>query len=168
MNEGGINKLGRTALQPLLARIDAMKNGGDLQATIRYFHHLGIAVPFALGSAPDNHNPGQVITNIGASGLGLPDRDYYLKPEQRFQEAREKYQAHVATMFKLAGYDDAKAKASAATVFQVEKQLAEKSLDNVSLRDPQATDHKTTPAQLKKLTPTLNWDFYFKDAAIPM
>ncbi|MGZ4876441.1 MAG: M13 family metallopeptidase, partial [Candidatus Angelobacter sp.] len=127
-------------------------------------HDVFVFVPFVLSSSPDNHNPTQVIANISAGGLGLPDRDYYLKTETRFQDAREKYLVHVAAMFRLAGYDDAKAKAAAQTVFQMEKKLAEASLDNVALRDPQATDHKTTFADLKKLAPAVDWNGYF-DAA---
>ena len=69
-------------------------------------------------------------------------------------------------MFKLAGYDDAKAKAAAQTVFHMEKKLAEASLDNVALRDPQATDHKTTFADLKKLSPAVDWDGYFAAAKL--
>jgi endothelin-converting enzyme/putative endopeptidase len=115
---------------------------------------------------PDNHNPTQTIAAIYAAGLGLPDRDYYLKTEPRFADAREKYLVHVANMFKLAGYDDATAKAAAQTVFQVEKKLAENSLDNVALRDPQATDHKMTFADLKKLAPAVDWDGFFNAAKI--
>jgi hypothetical protein len=74
---------------------------------------------------PDNHNPTQVIATFYAAGLGLPDRDYYLKPDERFIDARDKYLVHVANMFKLAGYDDVRAKAAAQTVFQMEKKLAE-------------------------------------------
>ena len=69
-------------------------------------------------------------------------------------------------MFKLAGYEDAKAKTEAETVFQFEKKLAEASLDNVALRDPRATDHKTTYADLKKMAPAFDWDAYFTSAKI--
>jgi len=134
---------------------------------IARFHELGIFVPFGLLGQPDNHNPGETIANVFANGLGLPDRDYYLKTEQRFQDAREKYLVHVTKMFKLAGYDDAKAKAAADTVFQLEKKLAENSLDNVALRDPQATDHKTTYVALKKMAPGMDWDGYFTAGSIP-
>ena len=90
-----------------------MKNSADVQRMIQRFHHSAIFVPFVLSSAPDNHDPGQTIADIGSSGLGLPDRDYYLKPEQRFQEAREKYHTHVANIFRLAGYNDQQAQAAA-------------------------------------------------------
>ncbi len=161
MNESQVNKLGIAPAKPMLTEIDAMKTPADLQHMIRRLHEEAVFVPFGLSSTPDNHNPSQVIATVSAGGLGLPDRDYYLKTEPRFQEAREKYLLHVAAMFKLAGYDDAKAKAAADTVFQMEKKLAEASLDNVALRDPQATDHKTTFADLKKLAPAVDWDGYF-------
>jgi putative endopeptidase len=162
MDEARINKAGLTPAEPFLKQIDAMKNQADLQRMIRQLNEVGAFVPFALFSQPDNHDPGQTIANIFASGLGLPDRDYYLKTEPRFQDARAKYLIHVANMFKLAGYDDAKAKAAATTVFEFEKKLAENSLDNVALRDPKNTDHKTAYADLKKLTPAFDWDSYFK------
>ena len=166
MDESRINKLGLEPAKPMLAEIDAIKTPADLQRMLRRLHGLSITVPFALVSFPDNHNPAQTIATILAGGLGLPDRDYYLKTEPRFQEAREKYQAHVTAMFQLAGYDEAKARAAASTVFQVEKKLAEASLDNVALRDPQATDHKTSFAGLKKLAPALDWNAYFDAAKI--
>jgi putative endopeptidase len=146
MNEGKINQAGVTPAQPMLRDIDAMKNSKDLQRMIYRLHELGIFVPFGVVSQPDNHNPSQTIANIFAGGLGLPDRDYYFKTEPRFQEARDKYLVHAENMFKLAGYDESNAKAAAKTVFELEKKLAENSLDNVALRDPQQTDHKTSIA----------------------
>ncbi len=166
-DEARANKLGLTPIQPLLADIDKMKNTADVQRMVRRLHELAIFVPFALGSASDNHDPGQVIADIGASGLGLPDRDYYFKTEPRFVETREKYRAYVTNIFKLAGYNEASAKAAAETVFQMETKLAGTSLDNVSLRDPNATDHPTSFSDLKKLTPAIDWNTYFQDARLP-
>jgi putative endopeptidase len=120
-----------------------------------------------MKSEPDYHNPTDTIAQLSASGLGLPDRDYYLKTEQRFVDARAKYLVHVANMFKLIGYDDATAKAAAQTVFAFEKSLAENTLDNVALRDPANTDHKMSSADLKKLSPTFDWDHYFAGAKLP-
>jgi putative endopeptidase len=166
MDEARINKLGLAPAEPMLKDIDVMKTAADVQSMVRRFHELGIFAPFGLTSQPDNHNPTQTIAYLFASGLGLPDRDYYLKPESRFQDAREKYLVHVANMFKLAGYDEARAKAAADAVFQMEKKLAENSLDNVALRDPQNTDHKMTYAGLTKLAPAVDWDSYFAAAKI--
>lgn len=166
MDEARINKLGFKPIQPLLADIDGMKTPADLQRMIRKLHDLAIAVPFGLTSSPDNHDPSQTIADIFASGLGLPDRDYYFKSEDRFKEAREKYRVHVANMFKLAGYDEAHAKAASDGVFQFETRLADASLDNVALRDPQATDHKTRFEDLQKMAPAVDWKTYFQTAGI--
>lgn len=166
MDEARINKLGISPVEPWLKDIDAMKNTADVQRMIQRFHHNSIDAPFGLGSIPDFHDPNQTIANISASGLGLPDRDYYFKTEPRFQEARDKYHTHVKNMFKLAGYNDQQAEAASATVFKVEAKLAEASLDNVALRDPKATDHKMSFADLQKLTPAIDWNGFFQDAKI--
>jgi putative endopeptidase len=166
MDEVQIDKLGLSPAEPILKEIREMKSAGDLRRMILSFHEQGIFVPFGLVSQPDNHNPTETIATVFANGLGLPDRDYYLKPEPRFQEAREKYRAHVANMFKLAGYDEKSVKAVAETVFHVEEKLAENSLDNVALRDPANTDHKMTFAAFTKLAPTMDWDGYFASAKL--
>jgi endothelin-converting enzyme/putative endopeptidase len=88
MDEGRIDKLGLAPAEPILKQIREMKDSADLQRMILNFHEQGIFAPFALSSQPDVHNPTQTIAGVYASGLGLPDRDYYLKPEPRFQEAR--------------------------------------------------------------------------------
>lgn len=166
MDAAKINKLGLAPAEPMLKEIDAIKTRSDLQKMVLRLHEVSVFVPFGLVAQPDNHNPAQTIAYIFASGLGLPDRDYYLKPEPRFQQAREKYLVHMANMFKLAGYDEGRAKKAADTVFQLEKKLAEHSLDNVALRNPRNTDHKITYAGLKKMAPAVDWDGYFQSAKI--
>lgn len=161
MDEARINTLGVEPLKPWMAEIDALKNAADVQVTIRKLHDIGVNVPFAIYGASDNHEPNNVIAHVSASGLGLPDRDYYVKSEPRFVEAREKYLVHVATMFRLAGANEAGAKAAAETVMRFETELASQSLDNVALRDPKATDHKTSIADLQKMTPAFDWNAYF-------
>jgi endothelin-converting enzyme/putative endopeptidase len=151
------NAAGVKPLQPLLSEIAAMKSAADVQRMIGRFQQLRLFVPFRITSVSDNHNPNDVIAQVSASGLGLPDRDYYWKTEPRFEEARKKYLVHVAAIFRLAGSDAASAKTAADTVFRIEKELAGASLDNVALRDPRATDHKMTMAELQKQTPHLDW-----------
>jgi endothelin-converting enzyme/putative endopeptidase len=167
MDEKKVDQLGFTPAMPLLKQIDAIGSQADLQAVILKLNEIGVFAPFATLSEPDYHNPTDTIAQLSASGLGLPDRDYYLKTEQRFVDARAKYLVHVANMFKLIGYDDATAKAAAQTVFAFEKSLAENTLDNVALRDPANTDHKMSSADLKKLSPTFDWDHYFAGAKLP-
>jgi endothelin-converting enzyme/putative endopeptidase len=167
MDEARVNALGAKPVEPILAEIDALGDVAAVQRMIGQFHDLGVAVPFGLYASSDNHEPTQVIAHVYASGLGLPDRDYYLKPDARFAEARDKYREHVASVFSLAGYGEKDASAAATSVFDQEKALAEASLDNVSLRDPQATDHKMTVAALRQLAPRFDWTGYFQAARIP-
>jgi endothelin-converting enzyme/putative endopeptidase len=167
MDETTINKLGAQPIKPMLADIDRIRNQADLQRMIARFHQINIPVPFGLTGESDNHAPTNVIAQIYASGISLPDRDYYLKPDPRFKEARDNYVAHIRKMFELAGYKAADTQAASDTVMKIETKLAEASLDNVALRGPRNTDHKTTFADLKKMTPTFDWETYFKSASLP-
>jgi putative endopeptidase len=167
MDESRVNARGMDPLKPWFARIDAARDTAGLQQVMEDMHDILVADPFAFGSQQDPHKPSWVLADIGANGLGLPDRDYYLKPEARFKEAREKYVLHIAAMFKLAGWDEKTSAAAAETIMGMETKLAEASLDNVTLRDPAATDHNTTFAQLQAMAPHIDWVEYFKHKQIP-
>jgi len=167
MDEASVNRLGIKPVQPLLDEIRNIKARADLEQTIGRLHAVGVAVPFGVFGNQDLHEPTKVIAHVTAGGLGMPDRDYYLKTEKRFVEAREKYHTHVAKMFELAGMKPADAKQAAATVFAFEKRLAEASLDNVALRDPKQQDHMTKYADLPKLAPDFDWNAYFDAAKVP-
>ena len=167
MDSAAIDKLGATPVKPLLADIDGIADQTGLQKMIMRLQAFGMAVPFGLNAASDPHNPTRVIADISAGGLGLPDRDYYVKPEDRFQKARAEYLVHVANMFKLAGYSDADAQKAATSVMQFETVLANASLDNVALRDPQAIDHNTTFDALQKMAPKFDWADFFAQAKLP-
>ncbi|MGA2375950.1 MAG: M13 family metallopeptidase [Candidatus Sulfotelmatobacter sp.] len=167
MDESRVNARGMEPLKPWFARIDAAKDMPELQRVMADMHDILVSDPFVLGSQQDFHKPSWVLADIGASGLALPDRDYYLKPEARFKEAREKYVAHITVMFKLAGWDEKTAAAAAQTIMSMETKLAEASLDNVALRDPASTDHNTTFAQLQAMAPHIDWTEYFKHRQIP-
>ena len=91
-------------MQPDLAEIAAIKTTADVGREIVRLHAMGIPAPFGVASGSDNHNPNDVLAQIYASGLGLPDRDYYFKTEPRFVEARAKYVAYVQKLFELAGW----------------------------------------------------------------
>ncbi len=167
MDEARVNARGMDSVKPWLAKIDAARDTAAIQQVMVELHDIIVNAPFAFGSQQDFHKPSWVLADLGASGLGLPDRDYYLKTEPRFKEAREKYVEHVTAMFKLAGWDEKSAAAAAQTVMAMETKLAEASLDNVALRDPAATDHNTTFAQLQAMAPHVDWVAYFKHKEIP-
>jgi putative endopeptidase len=165
-DETTVNSLGAKPVLSLLTEIDQIRDVAAVQRMIGRFHAIGIRVPFQLAGGSDNHKPTDVIAQISAGGLGMPDRDYYVKPDARFKEAREKYVAHVANMFRLAGVPDAMATADAASVVRMETRFAEVSLDNVALRDPAATDHKMSFGELQRLAPSFNWAAYYKAAGL--
>ncbi len=167
MDEARIDKLGAEPLKPFLVEIGAIKDTQGLQRAIARMHRMGVNAPFNVYGLSDDRNPNDVILYIGAAGLGMPDRDYYVKTDDRFKEARTKYLNHVEKMFTLAGYNAKKAKAAAQTVMTVETSLAQHSLDNVALRDPKATDHKMTVADLQKLTPAFSWQAYYTANGLP-
>jgi len=166
MDQPARDQAGVTPIAPLLAEIDAMKTPRDVERVVAKLHDLSIDVPFSVTSSQDYHDPVRVIADVSASGLGLPDRDYYLKPEPRFVEARDKYRVHMAKMLKLAGMDDAKTKAAVDAVFAMEKRLAQASLDNVALREPKNVDHKTKVSDLARMAPHVDWAGYLKGAKI--
>ncbi|HEX3760229.1 MAG TPA: M13 family metallopeptidase [Kofleriaceae bacterium] len=161
MDQARVDARGAEPIKPLLAEIDRLREPADLGRMIARLHGVAIFVPFGMFGNSDLHTPSNVVAWAAAGGLGLPDRDYYVKQEPRFVEAREKYLAHVAAMFKLAGRDDGAARHAADTVMAIELGLAKASLDNVALRDPTATDHTMPVADLQALTPDLDWKAYF-------
>ena len=162
MNESKVNARGIEPLNMWFAAIDAVKDNGGLQPMMAGLHDILVTVPFNLSSSTDPHKPTWVLADVGASGYSLPDRDYYLKPDARFKEAREKYIEHITKMFTLVGWDQKSAAAGAQTVMTMETKFAEASLDNVALRDPSSTDHNSTFAQLQAMTPHFDWAEYFK------
>jgi putative endopeptidase len=88
MDESRVNARGIEPLNAWFAKIDAVKDTGGLQPVIADMQDINVAVPFNLASATDPHKPTWVLADLGASGYALPDRDYYLKPDARFKEAR--------------------------------------------------------------------------------
>lgn len=167
MDEAQIDKLGIAPLQPWLDDIRALKKNADVQHLIGRLHDVGVQVPFAILAGEDLHDPTQTIAQMAPPELGMPDRDYYIKPDARFVEARAKYHTHVARMFELAGANATDAQRHAQTVFAFEKRLAEASLDNVALRDPSQQDHLTAFVDVQKLAPHFDWAGYFDAAKMP-
>ena len=110
---------------------------------------------FAFGSEPDAKDSMMEIANTDQGGLGLPDRDYYLKTDEKSVALRKAYVAHVAKMFELMGETPDKAAADADTVLKIETQLATAAMDRVERRDPNKVYHKMTVAQLQELEPGL-------------
>jgi endothelin-converting enzyme/putative endopeptidase len=162
MDQKQIDAQGVKLLKPEFDLIQSIGTVADLERAIGRLHEEAVFVPFYFGSTQDPHNPRQVIADAGASGLGLPDRDYYFKDDAKSKETRQKYVEHVAAMFVLTGSGKAAAAASAQVVMRMETALAGATLTNVQLRDPYATDHKMQLDEVQKLTPDFHWAAYIQ------
>jgi putative endopeptidase len=167
MNESAVEKQGTTPIEPILRGVDAIASKEDLFR--RLGEHDAAALPtlFRFGAAPDLHDSKQTIASLGQGGLGLPDRDDYLKDDAKSKEKRERYLAHVAKMLQLLGETADNAKADADTVLRIETGLAKAHLDRVALRDPKNRDNAMTLAELKQLAPAFDWDTYLAAAGAP-
>jgi len=111
-NVKAVDAAGLKPLQPLLAQIDSIHDSASLNAVITSMQALGISAPFAFYDSQDPHDPANVIADIAAAGLGLPDRDYYLSTDAKLAATRQAYQAYVARLLTLAGRPDADAAAA--------------------------------------------------------
>ena len=166
MDEAAIDAAGIAPLAPLLADIAGIRDRAGVEAAVRRLHELAVPAPFVLSAAFDYHDPALMIVNIAAGGLGLPDRDSYLKPEPQFADAREAYRARVARVLTLGGMAAGPASQAAADVLALETRLAEASLPPEEAGDPAATSHKVTFAQLA--TARFDWKGYFAQAGLPL
>ncbi|HEV2957686.1 MAG TPA: M13 family metallopeptidase [Xanthobacteraceae bacterium] len=160
MDEDGIEAKGLAPLAPELARIDALAGVDGLPALLAREHQNGTRAFFAFGSTEDNADATKVIAEVDQGGLGLPDRDYYLRTDAASAELRKAYRRHVANMFELLGEGPQAADTHADLVVAIETELARASLDRVKRRDPKNLDHKLSRADLAGLAPRFAWDDY--------
>ena len=168
MDESAVDKTGAAPLRPDLDAIAALKRVADLPPLLARLHLESSNTPlFGFGSNQDFADSNQVIAFATASGLGLPDRDYYVKTDAKSQETRAKYVDHVAQIFGLLGDSTATAKTEAQTVIAIETELAKASLTRVELREPHNLFHKLTAAQLAALTPSFAWPAYWSASGMP-
>jgi putative endopeptidase len=161
MDTSTIDAEGSKPLAPEFDRIAAIKDRAGLQEEFVHLQSIGINAPFEVGSIQDFKNSSQVIGELDQHGLGLPDRDYYTKEDEKSKETRAKYVAHVAKMFELLGDSADTAAAESKTVMDMETALAQASQTRVERRNPDNIYHKMSLAQIKTLAPHLDWDDYF-------
>ena len=167
MNTEAIEASGIKPIEPELERIAAISNLAQLQEEAAHLQSQGTRVLFSFGSEQDDKNSQQVIGGARQGGLGLPDRDYYTKTDDKSKQLRDQYVQHIAKMMELAGDSADKAAAEARTVLTIETQMAQASKTRVERRDPEANYHKMDPAQLRGLTPDFSWDTYFRNIGFP-
>ncbi|HEY0380718.1 MAG TPA: M13 family metallopeptidase [Candidatus Elarobacter sp.] len=166
MNIGARNSAGVTPVKPLLDRVDAT-TAADLPVTLAQLHALFVSGFFSAGARVDARDADATIVGIGQGGLGLGDRDFYLKDDAKSQAIRDAYVKHVGNELVLSGWDDARARAAAARVMALETALAKISRDRVALRDPKLNYNKTNLGGVTAAAPGFAWDRYFAARTIP-
>ncbi|MEN9865896.1 MAG: hypothetical protein RL748_1486 [Pseudomonadota bacterium] len=165
MDEARLDKLGIEAVMPEIKRVQALKNKQQIASLLAHFSQSGISAPYDFTIHQDAKDATKYVADLGQSGLGMPDRDYYLKKEdKRLSEVREKYQAHIEKMLTLAGHKDAAQKAS--KIMALETALAQVQWTKVELRDPVKAYNKVPFAALAKLAPGYDWKAYLKDTGL--
>lgn len=163
LNDKARNGAGFKPLRADLARVAAVKDKNDLPALFAYLQRIGIQTPFAAGVAPDAQDPERYTVNISQSGLGLPDRDYYLKDDDaKLKGVRDKYLQHIAAMLAMSG--DKQAAAHAAQVLDIETRLAAVQWTRVQMRDPVKSYNRVDFDKFAALAPAFDWKAYFAAA----
>jgi predicted metalloendopeptidase len=164
MDTAAIEAAGVKPIEASLQRINSAKNERELQVLVARLQMQGVPVMFRFSSNQDARDSTQVIATVLQGGLGLPERDYYLRDDEKSKKLRNDYGKHVAKMLELAGDSPEKAEKEATSVLSIETGLAKGSMSNVDLRDPNKTYHRMKVAQLQELTPDFSWDSYLKTA----
>jgi len=164
MDEAGIEAAGIAPLKPFFARIDGVKDAATLAAALADLHRQGAFAGFSFSIEQDDKESSRYSMVLAQGGLGLPDRDYYLKDDAKSKELLAAYRAHVAKVLTLAGADPR----DADRILALETRLAKASMTRVEQRDPNAIYHAMTPAQLKAAVPGFPMDLYLKALGMPV
>ena len=167
MDEQTIEAKGTTPLAAELARIDAVKQSSDLPQVVAHLHGMGAPAFFRFGAQIDRRDATRQNANVDQGGLGMPDRDYYLKTDPRSAGIRQKYQAHVQKTLAMLPGGAAGAATDAAAVLEIERAMAAAELDRTARRDPAAVDHMMSRADWQALTPSFDWTAYLAAAGAP-
>jgi putative endopeptidase len=167
MNTDLVEQKGLQPLEPALKRIADLKDSHKLATLMGELAAEGSAAPlFHFDVEQDDKDSSRQIAKIEQAGLSLPDREYYIVDNKRFQEIRKQYVEHVTRMFTLAGDTPEQAAREAAAVLEIETALAKASMARVDMRDPEKVYHIYTVADFQKLTPDFDYSVYFKDVKI--
>jgi len=163
MDDARIEALGITPLSGELAAIDRIKDARDLPAAFAHAARIGVRLPFSVNVGADQRNSEQTIVQVGQSGLGMPDADYYKRTDGKFPETRKAYTTYIARLFALANQPDPEG--AAGRILSLETRIAAKQWDRARNRDRNATYNKMDVKSLQASTPHFDWQAYL--AALP-
>lgn len=157
MDIEAVEKAGLSPLRPLLKEVMALTDQSSIAKEFGRLQRLGVSLPFSVGVSIDARNSSNYILNISQSGLGLPDRDYYLQSDERMGNARVAYEEYLATLLKLHGDSAAVAKQRVAGIIALESEMAKIQLSRVDRRDPIKSYNKLDLNGLDAAAPGFDW-----------
>ncbi|CAN5322250.1 M13 family metallopeptidase [soil metagenome] len=167
MDEAAIDAAGINPIKGELARINTIRSLRRLGDVIAHLHSVGVGGAFAFGASPDADDSSQMIGHALQSGIGLPDRDYYLGRDKKSKDLRKAYVGMLARMFELIGEKPAVARRHAESVLKLETAMAKAFMSKEDRRDPDKTKNKMTIAQFQALVPKLDVARYFSNIGCP-
>jgi predicted metalloendopeptidase len=167
MDTATIETLGLRPLDQPLGIVNGIKSKADLPAAVAQLQLYNFNAYFGAGNDQDDKNAEAEIFALTQGGLGLPDRDYYVKTDADTQAIRTAYVAHITKIFTLTGSDAAGAAAAAQSVMTTETALAKASSTNVELRDPESNYHVVPIATLRSESKNFDWAAYMSQLGVP-
>ncbi len=159
-----LNQLGVKPLLPEFAKIDQLKDADDIAGYFAHTQVIGSDAPFGFWVSNDVKNPTSYITYFTQSGLGLPDKQYYFKEDEKSVAIRADYLVHLEKMLALAGIENAAEKAK--SIMALETAIADLHWSRTERRDRNKTYNKVAKPELSNLTPAFNWNAYMEKAGI--
>jgi putative endopeptidase len=166
MDEAAIEKAGLKPIAPMLATINKVKDVKSLSAAVASLHAAGFSMLFSFGPTQDALDARQVIAGLDQGGIGLPDRDYYLKDDEQAKGLKAKYEAYVAQMLIELGRKPEVAKTEATAIVALETELAKVSKDKVERRDPKTMYNRIERAGVAKAMPKFDWATFWKTVGL--
>jgi endothelin-converting enzyme/putative endopeptidase len=161
INVPAIDARGLQPVIPMLAQINNLHSRQELDAAIATLHHDDPgSFFFDAGVDQDAEDSSAEIAEVAAGGLGLPDRDYYLKTDAASVKLREQYVSYITSLLQLSGESAAQSAVDAKAILTIETALAKASLTRVDLRDPHKIYHMETVPELSQLTPAVDWNAF--------
>ncbi len=167
MDEAAVDQAGAQPIRHFLAEISGVSNAKSLAVVVTELHAAGIFPLFDVSPTQDADDATRWIANLDQNGLGLPDRDYYLREDEGSKKLRGTYHDHVARMLELAGTPKARASVAATDVLALETELAKISKTKVERRDPKGMFNRLNRAGVEKALPVFDWTGYWKGLGFP-
>ncbi|MFW5793041.1 MAG: M13 family metallopeptidase [Bacteroidota bacterium] len=163
MDIKNINSQGIEPLSPIFARIHKLESNDEVAILLAELHNKGFRPFFWLRATQDRSDTETMIGSIMQSGLGMSDRDYYLKDDERTIKIRDAYKKMIAEIFGLVYISESKIEKKLGDIIAIETTLAEASMSRLEIRNPYATFNKMSVESLNNLSPGFNWNLYFTE-----